>query len=116
MFTRRPVQIGFVLLPILNLAAIAANNPSIQDLLAKEREVASVQFDYTYADLLNGAPVMAPAPALPAAEQRPMPAPLLTPGLSGTWGSGSGQVNGAANLKTAPPATPTQVMPHGEAQ
>ncbi|MBS0316829.1 MAG: type II secretion system secretin GspD [Proteobacteria bacterium] len=66
---------------------------------------------------VNSAPVMAPAPSAPgqpAAPQRPVPAPLMTPGLSGTWGSGPGEVGGASNVKTAPPTGPTQVQPHGE--
>ena len=66
---------------------------------------------------VNSAPVMAPAPSAPgqpAAPQRPVPGPLMTPGLSGTWGSGSGEVNGASNMKTAPPPGPSQVQPHGE--
>jgi general secretion pathway protein D len=64
---------------------------------------------------VNGAPVMAPPPAQPGAPQHPMPPPLMTPGLSGTWGSGSGEVQGASNLQTAPPIGPTNVPPHGMA-
>ncbi|OOG59231.1 type II secretion system secretin GspD [Polaromonas sp. C04] len=72
---------------------------------------------------VNAAPVMAPLPR-PAAGGRPVPPPLLAPGLSGTWGSappaatrrdvtGSSGVAGASNLTTAPAGNPAPT-PLGE--
>ncbi|MDR3451834.1 MAG: type II secretion system secretin GspD [Rhodoferax sp.] len=68
---------------------------------------------------VNAAPVMAPRPK-PAATGRPVPPPLLAPGLSGTWGgapasrtlndvTGSSSVTGASNLTTVPAGGPAPV-------
>jgi general secretion pathway protein D len=73
---------------------------------------------------VNGAPVMAPQ-AVPAGSAS-VPAPLLAPGLAGTWGgapasatmapvTGSTPVSGASNLRTAPAsAEPAPVLPHDQ--
>jgi general secretion pathway protein D len=67
---------------------------------------------------VNQAPVMTPLPR-PAAGSRPVPAPLLAPGLSGTWGSAPASatqrdVTGASNLTTAAPSKPAPTPLGGE--